>query len=468
MLGLVIWWGTPQILSFSPSDEAPNVSSWVNLTITFSRSMRKETVIERLIIKPYNAGEFTWQGNTLVFTPYQPWSANTIVEVQLKAGSRASSIFSLPIRKSISWAFIIGKPRLAYLYPADEPSEIYLLDSSTGESKSIARAPEGIQDYVVNYNGRVIYYSAQDAQKGSSIYRLELNEPIIEAAVSETISPTMVAMSSQILACPQASCRALAISNDEKFLAYELTTFPGADGAGFPQVWIAPLTKSTEEDLSVSARQPHVAGEASHETIMPSWSSDGILVFYDVVIKAFIFADPIKGELSRFTNQTGQYGAWHPNGRDFVVPEIIFPDLNVSESTTQQKPLPDSHLMLINWQAGTIQDLTLFEGIEDAVPAFSPNGNYLAFARKYLDVTRWSPGRQIWLMQTDTKDSKPITADSLFNHFDFAWSPDNELLAFVRFDQSSMIQPSEIWVIEISSGQATRLVRGGYSPQWVP
>jgi len=71
-------------------------------------------------------------------------------------------------------------------------------------------------------------------------------------------------------------------------------------------------------------------------------------------------------------------------------------------------------------------------------------------------------------MQTDTKDSKPITADSLFNHFDFAWSPDNELLAFVRFDQSSMIQPSEIWVIEISSGQATRLVRGGYSPQWVP
>jgi len=467
-IGLIIWWGTPQILSFSPSKDEPNVSTMVNLTITFSRPMQEETVIERLTIKPYNPGSFSWEGNTLVFAPDQPWSTNTTVQVQLDAGSRASSILSMPIRKSISWVFRIGKPRLAYLYPASEPADIYLLDSLTGESMAITRVPEGVQDFVVNSKGNLIYFSTQDEQIGSSIFRLELDRVNTEESTTENGSEQKTKLPVKILECPNASCRALAISPDEEYMAYERTPYPETEVATFPQVWIYQLIDAENDELPASEFQPFLAGEITHQTIMPLWSSDGILAFYDVDSKAFIFSDPRKGELSRFVNQTGQPGAWHPNGRDFAAPEIIFLVTNSSGSDTQQEPPPESHLLLINWQSGVFQDLTPSEDVEDAVPSFSPNGDYLAFARKFLDTTHWTLGRQIWLMQIETNDSRPLTNNPLFNHYDFAWSPDSDQLAFVMFDQSSMIDPPEIWVIDISTGQSTQLVQGGYAPQWIP
>jgi len=61
-----------------------------------------------------------------------------------------------------------------------------------------------------------------------------------------------------------------------------------------------------------------------------------------------------------------------------------------------------------------------------------------------------------------------LTDDPLFNHFDFAWSHHSDLLAYVRFDQSSMNQPPEIGMIDPFTGQATQLIRGGYTPRWLP
>ena len=139
-------------------------------------------------------------------------------------------------------------------------------------------------------------------------------------------------------------------------------------------------------------------------------------------------------------------------------PLLLFTDL---------KSLADSHLILFDWQSGVTQDLTAGQGIEDVVPAYSPNGALLAFARKYLDVNRWTPGRQIWLMDTETGEANALTDDPLFNHYDFVWSQSGDRLAYARFDQSALTQPPEIWMIDPYTGQATQLIEGGYSPQWL-
>ena len=39
--------------------------------------------------------------------------------------------------------------------------------------------------------------------------------------------------------------------------------------------------------------------------------------------------------------------------------------------------------------------------VEDVSPVFSPDGKWIAFARRYLDPLRWTPGRQVWLMRAD-------------------------------------------------------------------
>jgi len=96
----------------------------------------------------------------------------------------------------------------------------------------------------------------------------------------------------------------------------------------------------------------------------------------------------------------------------------------------------------------------------------------LAFARRYLDIARWTPGRQIWLLPI-LSDGAPgqafsLTDDPYFTHYDLAWSPESDRLAFVRFNQTTLNDPPEIWMVDLETFQENRLVVGGFSPQWIP
>jgi Tol biopolymer transport system component len=466
VISLVYWWSVPRLLVVSPPDGAYGVLSAATLRLSFSRSMQEVSVIERLVIEPSMAGSFTWERNTLVFTPQNPWPSGATVKVRLKAGSRAISLFPSTMGREANWSFTIGQPRLAYLYPANLPAQIYFLDPGTGESETVTGVPGGVQDFDVSADGAAVYFSAQDTQASSSIFRLDLRSLSQPVVPSESAPSPIVPV--PIVACPQASCRVLAISPKADFLAFEKTAFPEGNHSGYPQVWVAPLTGNEAIGSPVPEAALMIAGDPNHQTLMPAWSKDGLLAFYDVNAAEFIFFDPRKGERARFPNQTGQPGAWHPNGRYFLAPEIFFLDSGVSSAQSEMKSLAESHLILFDWQSGVTRDLTTGEGVEDAAPAYSPDGAFLAFARKYLDVNQWTPGRQIWLMETESGEARPLTDDPLFNHFDFSWNSSGDRLAYVRFDQSSMTGPPSIWMVDLNTNEATQLVEGGYSPFWLP
>jgi Tol biopolymer transport system component len=213
---------------------------------------------------------------------------------------------------------------------------------------------------------------------------------------------------------------------------------------------------------------PVLAGESDHQTLLPDWSPDGLLTFYDSDIEAFVFLDPRSGESTIFSNQTGMPGSWHPNGRDYVAPEIIFMDEEPSDSTADLESYASSHLILFNRRDRSSQDLTAGKGfLEDTTPVFSPDGSNLAFARKFLDNARWTPGRQLWLLEVDKTGAVQYTDNPNFNHFDFAWSPDGSQLAYVRFNQTTLNEATEIWLIDTNNGLTTRLIQGGFAPQWI-
>jgi Tol biopolymer transport system component len=173
-------------------------------------------------------------------------------------------------------------------------------------------------------------------------------------------------------------------------------------------------------------------------------------------------------EREKFPNQTGQQGAWHPDGSAFLAPEIRYLNANVSPELSNLESLADSHLILFHMDGGQQEDLTPGEGIEDAVPVYSPDGEFLVFARKYLDVPRWTPGRQLWIARADSRESRALTEAPLYNHYDFAWGPTSDQLAFVRFNQSTLNEPPEIWIFDLPTSQARRLLQGGYKPLWIP
>lgn len=453
----MIWFAAPRLIEVQPADGSADAPVGSVLVLRFSRSMQTSEVESRITIEPDTGGEFFWQGTVLTYTPDDPWPAGTEVSVRLEPGARPAGFPPLRLRFGKEWRFTIRQPRLAFLTPASGPANILMRDLAAGTDAFLTDFDSGVDDFCLGPDGRVIFISAIHPDGGSDIYRLNLAPPLGLSA-AEIQAMDSAANPSIIVGCAPAICRSPALSPNGEFLAYERVEPPQVGREDRPQVWIQPLN---------GQGGAHPVGDPSDSLSMPVWSPEGRLTVFSSNNEAFIVFDASGVEQARFPNETGQPGDWQSGGEAFIAPEIIFTDANISPAL-QLERLADSHLMLYRFPEGEPADLTGVEGIEDISPRVSPDGRSLAFARKFLDARRWTPGRQLWLMDLVTRAARSLTDDRDYTHYDFAWSPDGRRLAFVRFNQSLLTEPPEIWVLDLYSGERSRVFQGGYSPVWIP
>jgi Bacterial Ig-like domain/WD40-like Beta Propeller Repeat len=468
-LGGYLLWRTPRLRQVSPAPGAQRVSETAALHLRFTRRMQTASLATRLQINPPVEGQFTWEGNSLTFTPATPWQTGITVTVQLKAGAWASGFPPLRMPGGKSWSFATARPMLAYLWPADQPADIYLLDPASGE---ILRLSEGanVQDFSVSADGEDLYYSTLTQPGKADLFRLSWREaagaestsgedsqkPAHAGKNTPTALPPGQTFATRLLACPDADCHTVQISPSGDFLAYERIPASAPGQPDYPQVYL----------LALPAGEPVLAGDANHETILPDWSPDGKLAFYDNTAQAFILLDPRSQARRTFPNQTGEPGGWTADGQAYVAPEITF--VPSADSTE----VPNSRLMRFDWSTSQVTDLTGAADLEDSLPAFSPDGKRLAFARRWLDPGRWTIGRQLYLSGSDAKGAHPLLNADLasldsFSNYDFAWKPDSSQLAYVRSNQDYPLDPPELWLVDADGLNRVQLVVGGYAPQWV-
>jgi Tol biopolymer transport system component len=322
------------------------------------------------------------------------------------------------------------------------------------------RLTEGanVQDFSVSADGTILYYSAITEAGKADLFQLIWRETLVK---EESVQTTQEAAQEEstakrLLTCPDANCQVVKISPTGEYLAYERIPVQAPGQPAYPQVWLLPL----------SGGEPIPAGDPSHTTIVPDWSPSGRLSFYDLTAQAFILFDPRSQETRRFPNQTGEQGGWTADGQAFVAPEITF------VPTADTTEIANSRLLRFDWATEQITDLTGLADLEDAFPSFSPDGKQLAFARRSLDPTQWTLGRQLWLADPDGKNAHPLlnadlAATNAFSHFNFAWKPDSSQLAFVRSNQDYPLDPPELWLVDANGLNREELVLGGYAPQWV-
>jgi hypothetical protein len=471
--GLVSYLAAPRLAATYPPPGAQWLPARTAIRLEFSQAMQPESVAERLSIQPARPGELTWQGTTLVFTPEQPWQPGETVQVRLDKGARAAEFPSLAIRQALAWSFTIRQPQLVYLFPSRGAANLHVLDPQTGQDTTLTNLPEGIQDFDLSINGEALYFSVLTTS-GSAVYRLDLADGALETARDveapspDPLVPVLVPPAPVLappapvltLSCPQARCLSVRVSPLGDYLAYESTP----DQTGRTQVWVLPL----KHVQSAEPPEPFLAGEPDHQTFQPLWSSQGMLAYYDLDAAAYILQDLGSGQVTLFPNQTGASADWHPDGERFVAAEIFFTG---ETGTAQPEGLAAraySHLLLFNRRDASTQDLTPGEDLEDTFPLFSPDGSTLAFARKFLDTPRWTIGRQLYWMRLGGGEARQLTNDPIYTHYDFAWSPGGEQLAYVRFNQTAPQEPPELWLVQVSTGIAESLVVGGYAPQWLP
>ncbi len=436
------WNARPRLVEIYPKAGAVNVPATTAIQLVFSGKMKPVTVSEHLKIDPAIDGMFTWDQNVLTFTPTQAWPAGQEMKLSLQAGVRSASWIAFPMGEE-SWSFKTNTAMLAYLWPSDGRADMYALIPDTGEILRITNGM-GVLDFSVSSNGILIYYSAGNSKGGVSLYKIDRTK-----AGSSTSSSYQA---QEILKCGAAQCRNPVASIDNQYLAYEYIAPNAGGGSGSAQIWL--LNLATEETSSV--------GQDNDETVQPSWSSKGVLAFYDVTKAGYELVSINTQERMLLANQTGQPGDWSPGGEYYLAPEIFYyqaPD-NTERGT--------SHLMQYNAANSQAQDMSNSPDVEDAEAVYSPDGGSIAFARKFLDAAHWSLGRQLWMMQSNGSDAHAITDEADYNHYDLAWSRDGLSLAYVRFDESKPFNPPELWMINADGTNALQLVIGGYSPIWIP
>ena len=448
VLGFAYQQMTPRLVEISPGDGASGIFSHTPIEIVFSHPMDAASVQQQFTIEPPIEGQFAWDGNALTFRPDEPWPKATRVEIRLGAGARSS--LGLRLGEETRWSFRTASTLLAYLYPADGPADLYALDVGANE---IYRLTVGarVLEFDVGADGLNLYYSAANSSGGSDLY-------VYDRTAEE---------SALVLACGEDSCRNPHINPDGDVLAFERSGGEGEER----QVFLIEHLDAPEPEAVVGWTETH----------SPLWSATGWLSYYQPVLDRFVFIHPESGDRITFDNQTGEAGAWLPQGDVFIAPELFPSELStlrgpsgeaqneeVDPGTLESVGAVSSRLLAFDLEAGRVTDLTRDANLEDTAPAVSPNGRLLAFARKFIDAPRWTPGRQLWLMPTSGGQAFMLTEDPNFKHSDFAWHPDGFTLAYVRFNQLELTEPPELWVIDSDGREATQLIIGGFAPQWIP
>jgi Tol biopolymer transport system component len=436
------WSSKPWMVANYPQAGATNIPATTAIELVFSRRMDTVSVSERLNIEPAMDGKYTWDRNTLTFTPTQAWPAGQEIKLNLAAGARAASWISFPMGE-VSWSFKTNDKMIAYLWPSDGSADIFALTPNSGEIFRYTRGM-GVLDFSVSRNGIMIYFSAGNSQSGANIYRIDRTQ------VGGTAESDYQAQ--KLLDCGAAQCRNPEVSADDQYLAYEYIPTNASGSTDAAQIWLMDLTSMQTTQVSLVA----------HETIQPTWSSKGTLLYYDRTSSGYEVINLLTQERKILANQTGQPGEWSPDGNYFLAPEITYYQ---APGDTERGT---SHLMRYGLANATAEDLSKSLDVEDANATYSPVGNFIAFSRKFLDAAHWSLGRQIWIMNSDGSGAHPITDEPDYNHYDLAWSMDGLMIAYVRFNESKLSTPPELWMVNSDGSNAVQLVIGGYSPIWIP
>lgn len=431
------WWLTPRVVSFLPEDSAAMVKNNSPIQVTFSTPMREKDVEKYLVMEPNTTGIYQVIGNTLVFTPSIPWQQDQTVEVKILPGLKSTR--GLPVRQGTAWKFTTRHPWLLFLLESDGKSDLYSIDPDGLDVEMVTSEAGSVLDYNATSDFH-IYYSLSVPDGGSAIRKLDLNDLSNEV----------------IFNCQEAVCSQVRISPDEHILVFHKTGGKERNEQNLPGLWMLNL----EDGQPVG--DPVPVGIKDHSTRDPAWSVSGWLAFYDETSAAFQFFYPASGQRVSFSNSTGEAGSWSADGTLYAAPDISFPLVPGNDTEYY------SQLLLYNPLTGKTSELTRDNRMEDLLPAFSPKGDQLVFARRFLNQENWTPGRQIWAVNVDGTNPRPLTNSGVDNHLGFSWSPNGELLAYLRFNTASFTGKRELWLMNMLNSSKQKILMDAYNLQWLP
>jgi len=415
-LALALW--LPGPLALAPPKGARNVSTRVTVRATLRRAPAAGDELA-LLLDPPAEGVLRIEGRELVFTPSAALAPDTTYTARVPA-------------LGFSWRFTTAPRRVLYLAPgAQDVWQLYLLDLDGGAPVQLTREPWGVRDYAVSPDGDTIAYAAEREDGGHDLW----------------LSARDGAGLRLLLACPGASCREAAWRPDGQGLIYE------RHEGGQPALWT--VTLDGEAAPLLWQGEPMAAAA-------PRLSADGRwLAALDAATEQMLLYDLASGEGDLIPGQTGVPAAWHPWRNALLMSHVYW----LGESFGKRLLLADleeGELRLI-----TGEDETALPLVEDIHAAWSPDGEWIAFARRSTLRGAAAP-RQIWLVDAQGGELRQLAQDARIHHGAPQWSPDGQLLLYGRYHWEQPDGPAALGVFELASGAQRLLPAAGSWPAWLP
>jgi TolB protein len=336
-------------------------------------------------------------------------------------------------------------PPVAFLREAAAGTwQLFVTNAPVGDTVTqLTEETSDVLEFAVSPSGEVIAIVVARTDGGTDLKLLDWNGRT--ANHSRTL-----------LECPAQNCGRLAWHPDGRRLIYERRQ------GNTPTLWW--LDAQTGETITVLADGTAVSQAAAI-------SADGTWLSYaDLANGEMVLYEFGGGAQQRLTNGLGSTAVWHPSQPQFLFSDydllVYHGDENETDHQEHAHDFAETIHLYLGDSSGDWKPLLSETGnVDDANPAWSPDGKWIAFGRKPIGTTA---GRQLWLMRADGGEARALTEELNVNHGPPVWSEDGRYLLFQRFDTTTPDTPPGIWLLEVSTGEMTAVTENGILPAWLP
>jgi Tol biopolymer transport system component len=178
-----------------------------------------------------------------------------------------------------------------------------------------------------------------------------------------------------------------------------------------------------------------------------SWSPDGArLAYLDSGRQLCVVDVTGAAETLCLPSQATALPVWSPDGA-----HVLVTDARIETGFA-------SRLVRVDVVAGKFADLSGVYGVEDDAPAWSPDGQWIAFRRQAAGA---AAGKQLWRMRADGSEAHVLAADAAAHHGPPVWADNG---ALVLFSLHSLDRAPALQAISVASATVETLASNGYRP----